>query len=158
MRQIPITSSAAVIVLTAELLAAQTRMTPTAPGTPGDPTWQGTVRLSDGRTFVTDGGLAIDAAFARPAKLPDREIPGKALENHLNAVHKDEYGLSELTASASGKTYTTPSGIALNATYIRFLNRSLPASSVRLRTSGAVDPVVILAKGRAVGVLMPVKQ
>ena len=33
----------------------------------GDPVWQGTLRMSDGRTFITDGGLAVDVAVARPA-------------------------------------------------------------------------------------------
>lgn len=133
-------------------------MKPTAPGTAGDPTWQGLVRLRDGRTFVTDGGLAIDAALAKPDPPPQRELPGKVLEDYLGAPHKDECGLNDLDASASGRTYTTPSGIALNATYIRYLRRILPAAAVRFRMTGPVQPVVIVAAGRAVGVLMPVRQ
>jgi hypothetical protein len=68
------------MVIATQVLAAQTRMKPTVPGTSGDPVWQGIVRLSDGRAFVTDGGLAVDVAVAKPAKLPDREVPGKILE------------------------------------------------------------------------------
>ena len=79
-------------------------------------------------------------------------------ENYLNASHKDEYDFSDLTAVASSKTYTSPSGIALNATYINFLRRVLPADSVCFRMAGELQPVVILANGRAVGVLMPAKQ
>jgi hypothetical protein len=121
----------AVAVITAHVLIAQTQkpMTPTAPGTPGDPTWQGIVRLADGRTFVTDGGLAIDAALAKPATMPEREFPAKLLQDYLNAAHKDECSLSELKAVASGRTYTTPSGIALNATYVDYLRRRLPGGS-----------------------------
>jgi hypothetical protein len=39
-----------------------------------------------------------------------------------------------------------------------FLRRTLPARSVRFRMNGGMQPVVIVASGTAVGVLMPVKQ
>jgi len=132
-------------------------MTPTAPGTAGDPVWQGVVRLSDGRSFITDGGLALDVAIAKPATLPAREIPGKVLETYLNAERKDEYGLRDLTAAATGKTFTTPTGIPLNATYINYLRRVLP-SSVRFRVGGELEPIGIVADGKVVGVLMPVRK
>ena len=148
----------AIIVMTAHLVLAQSKMTPTVPGTPGDPVWQGIVRLGDGRAFVTDGGFAIDAAIARPATLPERELPGKVLQDYFNAAHKDECHLSELTASATGKTYSTPTGIAVNATYVNYLRRILPARTVRLRTTSPSQPVIIIFDGKAVGVLMPVKQ
>ena len=144
--------------MTAKVVLAQTPMKPTAPGTSGDPAWQGVARMRDGRTFVTDGGLAIDAALAKPAKLPDRELPAKVLEDYLGASHKDECGFKDLDAAASGKTYTTPSGIALNATYINFLRRILPAASMRFRMTAKMQPVVIVADGKAIGVLMPVAQ
>lgn len=150
--------AAAIAVITTQLLLAQTRMKPTAPGTPGDPAWQGVLHLSDGRTFVTDGGLAMDAALAKPAKLPDRELPAKVLENYINAAHKDEYGLGDLKAAASGLTYTAPNGMALNATYINYLRRTLSAGSVRLRMTGDLQPISIVADGKVVGVLMAVKR
>jgi hypothetical protein len=151
---------AAVLVMTAQIAMAQTRtpMKPTVPGTPGDPVWQAVVPMHDGRTFVTDGGLAIDAAFAKPASLPERQVPAKAVEDLLGATHKDECGFNDLVAAGSGKTYTTPSGIALNATYVKFLRRILSSATVRFRMSGNMQPVVIVAGGKAVGVLMPVKQ
>jgi hypothetical protein len=148
----------AVLVITAQVVLAQTPMKPTAPGTPGDPTWQGILRMRDGRTFVSDGGLAIDAAVAKPGKLPGRELPAKILEDYLGASHKDECGLRDLAAAASGLTYTTPSGIVLNATYINYLRRILPAASGRLRMTGKTQPVVIVVNGKAIGVLMPVAQ
>jgi hypothetical protein len=148
----------ATVVMTVQVLSAQAPMKPTAPGTPGDPAWQGIVRLNDGRTFVTDGGLAFDAAIAKPAKPPDREVPGKVLQTYLDATYQDEYGFSDLKAAASGKTYRAPNGIALNATYINYLRRKLSAAAVRLRMSGELQPVLILANGKTVGVLMPVRQ
>ena len=159
MRHVTVTAIA--VAICAQALLAQTttpRMKPTAPGTAGDPAWQGVVRMSDGRTFLTDGGLAIDTALAKPAKLPEREIPGKILETYFSAKHTDEYGFSDLIAAASGKTYTTPSGIPLNATYITYLRRILPSRGVRFRSSGELQPVVIVVDGKVVGVLMPVRK
>jgi hypothetical protein len=120
--------------------------------------WQGIVRFADGRVFVTDGGLAIEVALAKPAKLPERELPPKALEGYLTASHKDEFRMGDLEAAASGRTYTSPSGVAMNATYINFLRRIVPAASLRLRMTAPRQPVVIAASGKAVGVLMPVAQ
>lgn len=149
--------TAAVVILFARLVFAQTPMTPAAPGTPGDPKWQGIIHMSDGRTFVTDGGLAVDAALARPAALPERVVSGKVLETYFGAAHPDEYGFADLTAAVSGRTYTAPNGIPLNATYVSYLRRILPAS-VRFRMSGEMQPVVITANGKIVGVLMPVRK
>jgi hypothetical protein len=84
------------------------------------------VRLDDGRTFVTDGGMAIDAALAKPA-LPNNMAPvsGKIIERWLSADLPNEFILSQLSPR-DGRTYAAPSGILLNATYIDFVRRTLP--------------------------------
>lgn len=139
-------------------MLAQSRMKPTAPGTSGDPIWQGVVLLSDGRRLVTDGGIAIDAALAKLPTLPEKEFPGKAIENYFNLPLKDEYRFSDLRAPGNGRTYTTPSGIPLSATYIDYLRRILSPESARFRMGGELQPVVILVDGKPVGVLMPVRK
>jgi hypothetical protein len=149
---------ATVLTLAAPVLSAQTQLKPTAPGTTGNPAWQAVVRLSDGRTLVTDGGIAIEAMLAKLAKLPEKEFPGKVIENYFGLPLKDEYRLNDLTPPANGRTYSTPSGIPLNATYLDYLRRILPAASVRLRMGGELQPVVILVDGKAVGVMMPVRK
>lgn len=131
-------------------------MQPAAPGTDGDPVWQGVTR-SDGRTFVTDGGLVIDASLARPDKLPTREFPSRVLENYFKATLKDECGLRDLKADASGKSYSSPSGLRLNSTYINFLRRILPRSA-RLRMGERLQPIVILVDGKPVGAFMGMAQ
>lgn len=139
--------------------AQQQRMKPTAPGTPGDPKWQRHLRLSDGRTFVTDGGLALDAALAKPATLPGEVLSSassKVLEGYMAAKRKDECSVSELKKAANGRSYTSPTGIGFNATYIDYLRRILPAASLRFRMEAHLDPVVIVSNGTVVGVLMPV--
>ena len=154
-------ATAWIILLAAQVLSAQQKqppMKPTAPGTSGDPAWQAIVRLGDGRTFVTDGGLAIDVTVAKLGKLPEREVPGKVIENYLGAPHQDEYSFSDLSADPNGRTYTTPRGIPLNATYVDYLRRILPVRSVRFRMNKELEPVVILVETKAVGVLMPVQK
>ena len=158
MRWTTLSATAAVAVMLAQVLLAQGKIVPTVPGTPGDPVWQGVVRASDGRTFVTDGGLIIDASLAKPATLPAKEYPSRLLDTYFGESHTDEYGLSDLTAAAGGKTYTTPSGIALSATYVNYLRRTLSASAVRLRMSRGLRPIVIVVKGTSVGAFMPVQQ
>ena len=157
MRHVTATVIAAVAMMTAPVLLAQTPMKPTAPGTAGDPVWQGVLRMSDGRTFVTDGGLALDASLAKPSVLPERQVAGKVLEGYLSAAHKEEFALSEVSGAAPAKTYKAPNGIELNATYINFLRRALP-SGARLRTTAINEPIVIVVTGTAVGILMPVRQ
>ena len=152
------TNLVTVLTLAAEVVMAQTRMKPTTPGTAGDPAWQALVRLADGRTLVTDGGIAIEAALAKLARVPEKEFPGKVMENYFSLPLKDEYRFSDLTPPANGRTYTTPSGIPLNATYIDYLRRILPAASVRFRMGGELQPVVIFVDGKAVGALMPVRK
>jgi hypothetical protein len=156
MRHVILAAAAAVLLV--PVSAQQTPMKPTAPGTAGDPAWQGTVRMSDGRTFITDGGLAVDAAFAKPATLPAREVASKVLEGYLKASHRNEYGFDDLTAAPTGKTYTSPSGIALNATYVNYLRRVAPRGARFRMTEGTQPIVVVAADGHPIAVLMPVKK
>ena len=68
--------------------AALQKVRPAAPGAAGDPQWQRVVHLSDGRTFVSDGGLALDAAIAKPRALPSSVLgPAgvKVLEGYMAA-------------------------------------------------------------------------
>ncbi len=134
---------------------------PTAPGTSGDPLWQRTLHLSDGRTFVTDGGLAMDAALAKPASLPDATLPAanaKIIEGYLAATWKDEFAVSQLTANPNGRTYAAPSGLLLNSTYVNFLRRVLPNRTLRFRMESEMKPMIVMSDGKAVGVLMGVKR
>lgn len=160
MRLATILATISVVLLAAPPLSAQDPrkpMKPAAPGTAGDPVWQGVLRSPDGRTFVTDGGLVIDAALAKPAKLPGREIPPKVLQDYFALAHTAEYGFGDFHADATGKTYSAPNGVALSATYVSFLRKVLPRSA-RFRVSGSTQPVVILAGGTPVGAVMPVVQ
>jgi hypothetical protein len=102
--------------------------------------------------------MAIDAALAKPAALPDRVFPASVLERQLSAQLPDEFRMSQLSPSPDGRTYRAPSGVALNQTYIDFLRRTLPQAQVRLRMSRGLEPVIILLDSKPVGVFMPMKQ
>lgn len=158
MRFLPQLVAVALLLLSLPVSAQnQAPMKRAAPGTPGDPAWQATLRLSDGRTYVTDGGLAVDAALAKPAALPTREVPGKVIEDYQKAPHQNEYGFADLTPAITGKSYTSPSGIALNATYVNFLRRVAPRAA-RFRMSDGMKPIVVVANGVPIAVLMAIKQ
>jgi hypothetical protein len=153
------TSLAAAVMAVLSPIPAQAQdrpppMRPAEPGSPG-PAWQRSVRMSDGRTFVTDGGMAIDAALARPATLPADVLPpsgAAALERHMAGPAAEEVPLSRLSRR-DARAYATPGGVHLSATYVDFLRRVAPDAV--LRPAGAREPVAIVAAGRMVGVLMP---
>ena len=138
------------------LVAQKQPLKPTAPGTAGDPSWQAVVVMTDGRRFVTDGGMAVDTAVAKPDTLPKREIPGKVMESYLTAAPKEECRFSDLTQNSSGRTYSTPGGLPLNATYINYLRRVVPTGRARLRITGDLQPVLVLVDDKLIAVLMPV--
>src|SRR5688572_30573638 len=50
------------------------------PSVVAPPTWWRAIPMADGRVFVTDGGLSIDAAVVKPATLPER-FPAQAGAN-----------------------------------------------------------------------------
>jgi hypothetical protein len=143
-----------VIVLLFATAAVADPLKPTAPGAGGAPVWQRVVHLSDGRTLVTDGGLAIDAALAKPAKLPTGEASGKIIEGFL-ARPGTEVPITDL--QPAGTVYTAPSGMKLSATYVDYLRRTL-GERVTFRMGGDLDPIVIVAGGKPVGVLMAVRR
>jgi len=150
---------AALVVSSAVSVVAAQPVRPPHPSTVlPEPAWSRTVRLADGRVFVTDGGFALDVVVAKPKTMP-RDIQGdqsaKALTGHLALVNPTDVGLSELKPGAKTNTFVAPNGITLNGNYISFLRRSAP--SVRLRTKGPTDPIVVTLAGKTIGVFMPIK-
>jgi hypothetical protein len=122
--------------------------------------WKRLVRLTDGRTFVTDGSFTIDTAIAKPSEPPKNVLAAasaKLVEGYLAALLPDEFALDELKSGRPG-TYESPSGVTLNAVYVDYLRRVLPPSTLRFRMKGDLEPVVVLSSGTAVGLVMPMKR
>jgi hypothetical protein len=140
-------------LITLATLAAQQLPPPGAD--PSGPKWNRILKLSDGRTFVTDGGMAIDATLAKPATLPSQVASSKVLEGYMNAEAPTEVGLLDLSKGLGAKNYSAPNDVTLNPIYIDYLRRTLPGRRVKLRIKGNRDPIAILMDGKPVGVLMP---
>lgn len=144
------------IALFATAAAAQQAPRPTSPNVETPPVWTRTLQMPDGRTFVSDGGLAVDVDIVKPASLPQTVIPpasAKIIAGHLTAPHKTEIALAELRNGARKNTFVGPDDIAVNGNYVTLLRRT--ASGAKLRFRGATDPIVIVVDQRPVGVLMP---
>jgi hypothetical protein len=150
-----------VVVLAAMTPSASLRQTgtPPRPGSGGaPPLWRRVVKLTDGRSFITDGGMTLDVALAKPATLPTDVVSGgvaKVVEGYLSAQLPNEIGLNDL--GRRGSSYGGPGGVLLNVGYIDYLRNVLPARRVRLRTKTDTDPVIVVLDGRAVGLVMPVR-
>lgn len=117
----------------------------------GTPTWKWRIQVKDGRTFVTDGAFAIDAAIARPAVLPTA-IPA-TVDRFLEAPFEHEFGARDLTAAL--RHYATPNGVTMNSKYVDYLKRLVAARQLRFRVATAREPVVVAVDGKPIAVLMP---
>jgi hypothetical protein len=142
-------------------VAAQSSRPPlSSPSVVAPPTWWRVLQMPDGRTFVTDGGLSVDAKLARPAAMPSGELPpasAKVLAGYLAAPYDKETGIGELQPGSAKNTFTTSDGVVLNGNYITFLRQVAPPARTRLRTRGKTSPVVVVTDGQAVAVMMPVQ-
>ena len=153
----------ALLVLGLGLAATAASAQPVAPPDPATvletPAWSRTIRLADGRVFVTDGGFALEAALARPKTMPP-EIQGpqgaQALAGHLALANPTDAGLAELKTGTRKNSFVAPNGLELNGNYIGFLRRVAPAA--RLKMKGPMDPIVVVLDGKVIGVFMPLRQ
>jgi hypothetical protein len=116
------------------------------------------MQMPDGRTFVTDGGLTIDAAVAKPATLPSVRLPpesGKLMAGYFAAPFTTEVGLRDLATGDFKNTFKTAGGISLNGNYVNFLRSVLPTGA-RLRLKSDREPIVVMVGDKPVAVMMPV--
>lgn len=143
-----------------EVLARQGTPKPpiSQPSIVAPPTWWRTIPLPDGRRFVTDGGLSVDAGIVKPDRLPPLVPANSALLERLLATpHETESTLDQLRPGARPNTFVTPSGVIVNGNYVTLLRSTSVAGRVRLRTASRTSPVVIAVDGRTIGVMMPVQ-
>jgi hypothetical protein len=152
------TACALVILVGVAGVSAQTpKAVPSSPLTVAPPTWSRVLQMPDGRSFVSDGGLAIDAALVKPPALPGTVIPvesTKAIAPRMMAPHQEEIGLGQLASGRFENSFVTPAGVHLNGNYVTLLRRVLPART-RLRTRGVADAITVVVDGELVAFLMP---
>lgn len=123
--------------------------------------WNRMLQLSDGRVFVTDGAITLEASLVNPGEHPSGEpasVSQTVIEGFLAADLPDEFALGELDRGAEPQTYESPSGVTLAARYVDYLRATLPAASLRLRMKGDFEPVVIVSDGKAVGLVMALRR
>ena len=121
-------------------------------------TWKRVVHLHDGRTFISDGAVALDVALTKASVAGSQVLPeasAKIIEEYLTAKLPDEFASYQLTRR--GETYVAPTGVTLNPIYVDYLRRTLPESRLRFRMKSDLESVVVLLDGKAVGLLMPMK-
>ena len=134
-----------------------TRAQPASAKGDGAPVFTKRLQLADGRTFVSDGALAIDDGIAKVKNLSElTAVPGAVLDKFIQAPFTSESSGSDL--SSRGGNYTTPDGTLLAARYIDYLRQHTALRRLRFRVSGVRQPVILVLDGRAVGVLMPLAQ
>lgn len=83
----------------AALTAQQPRIKPSSPEVVAPPQWTRVLKMPDGRTFVTDGGISIDVKIAKPMTLPSVVLPpesGKIIADRMATPHDREIGLGDL--------------------------------------------------------------
>ena len=137
---------------------AQDKSEAAAPAPTSELKWKRIVRLTDGRTLISDGAIALDVEWAKPALAADQKLPeanAKIIESYLTADLPNDFALSQLTRR--GDQYAAPNNVTVNPIYVDYLRRMLPGSRVRLHTKGDADPIVIFLDGKAIGLLMPMK-
>ena len=120
----------------------------------GPPVFNKRLQLADGRTFVSDGALAIDAAIAKPGDISKFvAIPGSVLDRFIQAPFSKEYPASDL--SQQGNRYVLPDGLPLSARYVDYLRQHTTLRRLALRVSGDRSPVIVMLDGRAIAIVMP---
>jgi hypothetical protein len=141
--------------------AGQTKISPSTPGVEAAPIWTRALQVPDGRTFVSDGALALDVALAKPAKMPETNLgaqSGAIIARAFTGEHQEEVGLSDLGTGPFKNTFATPKGTVLNGNYVKFLRGVDSAARLRLRVKGEMQPIAIFLDGQPVGVVMAVRR
>jgi hypothetical protein len=117
--------------------------------------WNRMFRVPDGRTFVTDGAIMLDAELAGLPEPPSTELPastGEVMARYMAAERANEIELDDLERGAAPQTYEAPNGLPFAAKYVEYLREVVP--DALLRVGGDLEPVVIVDDGEAVGLVM----
>ena len=138
-------------------MAGRALPAPTSADDTAAPAWNKRSTLADGRIFVSDGAMAVDATFAKAATLEGlTSIPPAAIERLLKSPTTTEVRSSALSGRERG--YMTPGGVLIARKYVDFLRRHAGTAALRFKVAGPRDPVLIVVGGQTVGVVMPLAQ
>ncbi|MCC6332582.1 MAG: hypothetical protein IT380_01180 [Myxococcales bacterium] len=130
---------------------------------PPEPQWSAVARLPDGTRFLLDKSFVFSEA--QLGELPSRNagVPLLPEENvqqvvaWMGARVKQPFHLSDLRCGSSKDTYEGPGGVLLNARYVDFLRARVDLWPLAFHSTGPLEPIALVMKGRGTGVLMPMK-
>src|SRR5687768_6947595 len=102
--------------VTAILLSVVATSAPAGKQVPPVPEWTKAVHLKDGRVFVTDRSIILDAAFAKPAAIPAQTVDPAWLQGFLVTTQPHEFPVSHFSKTKQGQTpaYVAPNGPMLS--------------------------------------------
>ena len=130
---------------------------------PPEPEWVAVAKLADGTRFLLDSSFVFSEA--QLGQMPQshaglRELPPKdtaAVEGWMATRVKQPAHLSDLRCGKAAGTYEGPGGVLLNARYVDYLRARVDLWPLELHVKGPLEPIALVMKGRAAGVLMPMK-
>lgn len=118
--------------------------------------WKIRAAHPDGRLFVSDGSLLIDARWVPCPAVPQRTIPVETLLNILQKPTTQAFHFADLRLNGATGHYVGPGEIVLGRSYIDYLTQAIPAhAQLVLRTSGRLEPMLLESSGWIIGALMP---
>jgi hypothetical protein len=121
---------------------------------PAEVRWLLSSQFPDGRRFVTDRRLLLEAKYVQGPFPADTLAPEK-VEHFLAWRTTHGFELADLRVTGPEGHYRTPRGIVLNPKYIDFLKRLKTIRHLHFRGSGERDPVIIFNGERVIGALVP---
>lgn len=120
-----------------------------------EPAWTYDLEVG-GRAFVADRSLLVAADAVKVAtKHSSKGQPslGAWADSNLKDTSKEKAAVAQL--KKDGAHYTAPNGMQLGAEYVDFLVERVGAKALSFGFRGSCQPVAVLAKGKPIGLLMP---
>jgi hypothetical protein len=119
--------------------------------------WSAHCDLGDGRRFLTDGALLVEAKYLPDVAVPEKSVGARGVERMLASETDHEFGPGDLKRKSDGGHYVAPGDIVLGHKYVELLRGSGLKGRLRFRGKARNDPVLILDGKKVVGVVMPIK-
>jgi hypothetical protein len=158
------TRAIVLVMMTGALLAfpcdgAESDKPASQPADPPAVQWRFYSDFADGRRFLTDGSLVLDAHYIPGEPVPQRSLPPESVQRLLRADTDHEFGLSDLLSTGGPNDhYRGPGPVVLNRKYVDLLRGLTFKDALRFRAKGGGDRVLLVDGGQVIGVVMPVKQ
>ncbi|MEW5739246.1 MAG: hypothetical protein AB1938_09995 [Myxococcota bacterium] len=121
----------------------------------GEPAWSLSIDVA-GKPFVSDKALLLSVDVAKPTQKPAAKAAPAV--GPWAAASLKERVTEKVTLAAlkkDGAHYTAPNGMQLGADYVDFLASRVGGKGLAFGFRGSCQPVVVLVKATAVGLLMP---